>query len=70
MAIFGYATVNRTFRGGPIEIPGGGGIKILRHDFFFRISLQDFFMHLTSARIFFKTICTLLFACTIFFSLT
>jgi hypothetical protein len=27
-------------------------------------------MHLTSARIFFKTICTLLFACTNFFSLT
>jgi hypothetical protein len=47
------------FRGGPLEIPGQeGGYKIFAARFFFQshviMSLQDFFMHLTSARIFFQ----------------
>ena len=41
-------------RGGPLEIPGGGYQIFAARFFFSLMSLQDFFMHLTSARIFFE----------------
>jgi hypothetical protein len=49
--------IGALLRGGPLEIPrGGGGITFLRHDFFSSlVYLQDFvLMHFTSVRIFFQ----------------
>jgi hypothetical protein len=47
-------------RGGPLEIPGGEGIKFLRHDFFFSLmSLQDFFYAFNLCKNFFSRLFTL-----------
>jgi hypothetical protein len=50
-----FYTLILDLRGGPLEIQGGGGNKMFAAQFFFSLmSLQDFLMHLTSARIFFQ----------------
>ena len=55
--IFATVVVITFLRGEPLEIPGReGGYKIFAARFFFSVSClcRNFFMHLTSARIFFK----------------
>ena len=51
-----FAEPPQPLRGGPLEIPGGGGHKFFAARFFFSASClcRIFFMHLTSARIFFQ----------------